>query len=206
VKPLPLFAATLFLLTGCTNTPGDTPPPPAAVQTFPPLTIRATTEDGHPGGIRVAIQTTTDTDTTTTFKIISTYEGKPAGLIVVVRRKDGQIAGGKACFKSLGAPSDLFLHVLATEYRQHLDSSARFVDSISFINWPLNDLLFDSAGQVKPDSWIAADNKLFFNPESKTGDDYAEMFMNIRAKDQWIEFVEKDADYRPALIKLLTRH
>lgn len=196
-----------ILLMGCrsnsTGTADLTLTNPAPV--FTPLVIKSGMENGHPAGIRLSIQTTVNTDTTTAYKLISSYEGKPVGLIVVVPRKDnGKKTGNRAFFKSLGLPSDLFLHILASQYKQHVDSSSKFTDSIPFICMNLMDFYHENSDSARENNWVAAEYKLFFNSESIDGD--AEMFMNINPDRQWVEFAEKDEDYRPHLISLFKQH
>lgn len=197
------LASLLCMLVGCGSDSSDTstPTPARPAPDFTPLVIKSGMENGHPAGIRLAIQRTTDTDTTTAYKLISSYEGKPIGLIVVIPRKDnGKKTGSRAFFKSLGPPSDLFLHVLASQYKQGVDPSAKFADSISFICMNLIDLFHKNSDSAEKNDWIAAQYKLFFDSESKDGD--AEMFMNINPDRQWVEFAEKDEEYRPHLIRI----
>jgi hypothetical protein len=193
------LASLPYILAGCGfNSSDDSasrPNNPAPV--FTPVVIKSGMENGHPSGIRLAIQRTIDTDTTTTYKLISSYEGKPVGLVLVLPRKDN---GGRAHFKSLGAPSNLFLQLLAREYKQRLDSAARFKDSVPFVCMNLSDMFRDEPDSSKEGNWVAAEYKLFF------GDDDAELFMNINPERQWVEFAEKDEEYRAHLIRLFMKH
>jgi hypothetical protein len=194
------------MLVGCGSNPSDTSASTSPDPVFPALVIKTGVEDGHPPGIRLGIERTIDTDTTTAYKLISSYEGKPIGLIVVIPRQDNRKkTASLGLFKSLGAPSDFFLQVLAGQYKQHINSSAKFVDSVPFDCINLSDVYQGKTDSAKQETHvIAAEYKLFFDSDSKDGD--AEMFMNINPDRQWVELAEKDEDYRPHLIRLFKRH
>jgi hypothetical protein len=173
-----------------------------ATPTYQPVIIKSGIENGHPADIRIAIQRSKDADISTTFELLSSYENKPVGfLLTIPRETDGQKRLASAYIKSLGAPSDHFLHFLAAQYNQKIDSSAKMADSIPFVCMNLEHF-FNAVDTPKPGDWIAAQYKLFFDSESEDGD--AELFMNI-APGHWIEFAEKDDDYRSHLIGLFTR-
>ena len=166
---------------------------------YQPLVIKSGIENGHPAGIRIAIQTSKDTDTSTTYKLISSYEDRPIGFFLTVPREIyGKLKPSRSFIKSLGAPSDLFIQLLASRYNQKIDPAARMADSIPFICMSLGNL-YDSGEAPKESDWIAAQYKLFFDSEKEEGD--AELFMNI-APRQFVEFTEKDEDYRSHLIDI----
>jgi hypothetical protein len=193
----------LFILTGCRLHSGDSSDSlsPIPKPSYKPVVIKSGVEDGHPGGIRLSIERTVDTDTTTSYTLISSYEGNAVGLIIVIPRKDnGKKMVSTAFLKSMGPPSDLFLKLLASQYQQHIDSSAKFADSIPFICMNLMDFFDKKSTTPGKDDWIAAEYKLFFDSENADGD--AEMFMNINPDQQWVEFAEKDEDYRSHIISL----
>ena len=190
---------------GCTSDSSNSSASSGSYQyTFKPLVIKKG-PGSWPVNIRLAIQTTTDTDTTRAYKLISSYEGRPLGLILVVPRDDnGKATGSKGFLISLGPPSDFFLQAVARLYKQPVDSSAKLADSSSFICMNLNEIYNRQAGQTGETYVVAAEYKLFFNAESENGE--AEMLMNINPGEQWVELAEKDKDYRPGLIHFFTHH
>jgi len=168
------------------------------------IELKSGIENGHPVGIRISIQTTKDSDTSTTYKLISSYEIKPVGFVLVIPREvDGKQKSITAFIKSLGAPSDLFLQLLAKQYKQKISPVSKMADSIPFICMNLHNFYGTPTAAARDSAWIAAQYKLFFDSESREGD--AELFMNI-VPGRWIEFAEKDEDYRSHLIQVLERH
>jgi hypothetical protein len=84
-------------------------------------------------------------------------------------------------------------------YGQQSDTS-KFIDSTTTDCFTLADL--NRRGEK--DVILAAQKKLFFQGEKE--DDYAELYLNINETEHWIELKEKDEEYRPIIIKLLTGH
>ena len=78
------------------------------------------------------------------------------------------------------------------QFKQLLNPNARFVDSVRCSCINLHNA-FGSDSAEKGD-YIAAGYKLFFDAERDTND--AELFMNINKDKQYVEFAEKDQEYR----------
>jgi hypothetical protein len=192
-------------ISGCENAPETAPElhtlnPPV----IKPIVIKSGIENGHPAGIRISIQKTKDTDSSTVFELLSTFENKPVGFLLIIPREiDGKQKRSSSFIKSLGEPSDRFLHLLAKQYNQKIDSAFKMADSIPFICMNLNNFYGRPQPTPRDSAWIAAQYKLFFDAESAEGD--AELFMNI-VPGRWIEFAEKDEDYRGHLIGLFSRY
>jgi hypothetical protein len=193
----------LCMVSGCqTNDAKPKPLNSASKPEYKPVVIKNGMENGHPSGIRIAIQTTKDSDKSTTYKLLSSYQGSPVGfLIVIPRETDGKQQVSPSYIKSLGEPSNLFLHLLAEQYKQKLDSTTKMADSIPFICMNLYSVL-GPPDKLKEGDWIAAQYKLFFDADTN-GED-AELFMNI-ATGKWIEFAEKDDEYRAHLMHIFSR-
>ena len=200
-----LRLVTFFcLISACQSNRSSEFPSPKSDSTpvYSPVVLKSGIENGHPAGIRLAIQRSKDTDSSTTYQLLSSYEGKPIGFVLTIPREtEGKKRLAMACIKSPGTSGDLFLHLLAAQYNQKIDSNAKMADSIPFVCMNLEHF-FNSVDTPKAGDWIAAQYKLFFDSENKDGD--AELFMNI-APGHWIEFAEKDEDYRSHLVALFTR-
>jgi hypothetical protein len=199
-----ILPAVFCLLSGCGFGSADKYVSPHANDqpVLQPVFISKTgTENGHPAGIRLAIKWKKDTDSTTIYTLMSSYEDKPIGLTLILPRENITKPASWAWLKTAGPPSDLFLDVLAFQYNQLLNPNTRFADSVRCTCLNLQHVLrSDSAGK---NDWIAAGYKLFFDAERDTDD--AELFMNINNDKQYIEFAEKDQEYREHLINLFTR-
>ena len=143
--------------------------------------------------VRLSFTEVLANDSTTMYNVSSTYEGKNVGFIIIVPQK----SMSKLTLKSKGESSNNFLHVLQKIYKQKIDS-AKFVDSVTADCLNLSDL----NQPWEKDVVLAAQRKLFFQGSNE--DDYAELFLNIDEKEHWIEFVEKDSEYRPLIIKFLS--
>jgi hypothetical protein len=199
-----VLPAAFCLLTGCRSGSADKYVSPHADEqpVLQPVFISKTgMENGHPAGIRLAIQWKKDTDSTTVYTLMSSYEDKPIGLTLILPRENISKPASWAWLKTVGPPSDLFLDVLAFQYKQLLNPNTRFADSVRCTCLNLGQVFgSDSAGK---DNWIAAGYKLFFDAESDSND--AELFMNINTSKQYVEFAEKDEEYREHLINLFKR-
>ncbi len=183
------------LLAGCGVDETDSTPYIPSGPEFKPLTItNGSDTTGRPRSFRIEIQRTIDSDSTRMYKVISSYDGNPVGITLVIPRKDiDRRTGTRGYLKSQGTPSDVLLQVWAKLYGQRIDSVEKFADSVPFVCVGLSDL--------SKDYWTSSKYKLLF-PQS----DSVELLMNINPADQWIEFAEKDTAFRQELINAFTQH
>lgn len=155
--------------------------------------------------LRISIVEKSENDSTQFFKAISTYKGKDVGLLVSVpKSKEGNKGFGEGIIlESIGMPSNNFLQALSEIYNKHIDTSAKFVKKIklNFVN--LKEIAKSLTGEAGQPYTTANEYKLFF--EGKKDEDYAEIFLNINPKENWIEFAEKDEEYRPILLHFLSQ-
>lgn len=169
-----------------------------------PLVINNGEEEGWGADIRLSVINITENDTAKVYKAVSDYENKKIGLIVsVLKNKEGDKGFGKGLtLKSIGEESDYLLLTLLKLYKQKIDTSIKFINSVSVDYVNLNEfaktLGADGSGPV-----VANEYKLFFQGQS--GEDYAELYLNINPDEHWIELREKDEEYRPLIIKFLKK-
>jgi hypothetical protein len=104
--------------------------------------------------------------------------------------------------KSIGNESDNFLSMLALLYHQKIDPNAKFVDSFSASYVDLKDFARSVAGKSDDTNPDTDEYKLFF----ETKNDEGEIFLNVNAKDNWVELREKDEEYRPLIIQIFTKN
>ena len=84
-----------------------------------------------------------------------------------------------------------------------MDTASKFVDFITIDCMNMGDYV-DSLNKQSDGNYVTtAQYKLFF--QGKDEDDYAELFLDVNETNHLIELKEKDEEYRPAIIKLLTR-
>ena len=153
-------------------------------------------EDSWGADLRLSFTEASTTDKETTYLVNSIYNGKNIGFTMTVP-KHGMT---KLLFKSDGQNSDNFIHLLQNLYKQKTDTTSKFIDSLSVDCLELADLNQNGGKEVV----LAAERKLFFQGANEN--DYAELYLNINKSEHWIELIEKDEEYRPILIKLLTKN
>jgi len=162
-----------------------------------PLIIESE-DEGWGGDIKLSYTKTLTTDNTVSYEVNSTYKSKEIGFEVSVPK-----GSGKLTIKRMGLGSDNFLHVLADIYKQKMDTASKFVDFITIDCMNMGDYV-DSLNKQSDGNYVTtAQYKLFF--QGKDEDDYAELFLDVNETNHLIELKEKDEEYRPAIIKLLTR-
>ena len=159
-----------------------------------PLIIESK-DEGWGADIRLSFTESSTTDKGTTYLVNSIYDNRNVGFKMTVPK--GGLA--KLLIKSDGQNSDNFIHLLQKLYKQKLDPTTKFIDSLTVDCLPLSEL--NQKGEK--DVVLAAERKLFF--QGLNEDDYAELYLNINDEEHWIELKEKDMDYRSSLIKLMTR-
>jgi hypothetical protein len=168
---------------------------------FPVKPMFIESEDESMGGdIRLSFTESSTTDKAIIYKVNSTYDNKNIGFELSVPTH----GLAKLSIKTDGVKSDNFLHALQKIYKLKVDTTSKFIDFISADCMNMGDYV-DSFNKQSNGSYTStAENKLFF--QGKNEDDYAELYLNINDAEHWIELKEKDEEYRPIIVKLLTRH
>ena len=160
-------------------------------------------EEGWGADIRLSIISNSETDTSKIFTATSTYEGKKLGLLISIPKKkegDKGFASG-ITMKSIGTESDNLLKALSKLYKQKIDTTLKFTNSISVTYVNLDEFAKSLGGQDGGQYKTENQYKLFY--EGKKEGDYAELYLNINPTEHWIELKEKDEEYRPIIIKFL---
>jgi len=169
--------------------------------------INAGSDEGW-NDIFLTIIDDTKSDTSHTYIAKGLYKGTIVGLQITVKSNiepgiiNGQI-DGKSGFisdavtlKSIGKESDEFIKALSELYK--VTSSNNFTKKeIRTTAFSLNEKLVDLD---KPDNYKL---KLFFEEDDE--DLYSELFLNINTEKKEIEILEKDEEYRAAILKVLTQ-
>lgn len=161
-------------------------------------------EEGAWEDIRLSVTNIMQNDSAKIYTAISSYDNENVGLSIALptRNEDTDGFGNKYIrINRIGIESDNLLHVLAKLYNQRLNANAKFASSINAKYVNLRAYGASLKKQKGNDSLkMSADYKLFF----QTKDDAAELFLNVDKAGKWIELKEKDADYRPLIIKILS--
>jgi hypothetical protein len=205
-----LLAVIIMQLLGCSNESSSerksanssnvTP-----MKTYPVKPVTRFEDNGDDTGwwdFGISIVSVSEGDSSTTYKLLSTWEnGKNLGLLVEVPKKDGDMGYGKSLkLKSIGPESDNLIHFMAKLYSQKQDSSSRFAKEISVDYVNMNSFAKTLGSKNKNDTSVH-EYKLFFQGTNK--DDYAELYLNINDSAKRIDIKEKDQEYRPLIIKFL---
>lgn len=198
------FLATFF---SCSNNQPSIDNPKAETSdtilyTVKPLQIDNGEEEGWGADIRLSIVAKSENDTANIYKALSSYNGRDLGLLVSVpKRKEGDKGFGQGIsLKSIGTQSDYLLQTLSQLYKQPVDNTATFAKDINVTYVNLKEFAKAVAGQ-EGQYTAANEYKLFF--EGKSDEDYAELYLNVNSKDNWVELREKDEEYRPILLRFL---
>jgi hypothetical protein len=204
-----LIAISTLTILSCSNSDNSKISAPSDTkqvennETFPvkELFVDNGDEEGWGADIRLSIISNSETDTSKIFTATSTYEGNKLGLLVSVpKKKEGEKGFSSGItLSSIGAESDNLLKVLSKLYKQKVDTTLKFTNSVSVTYVNLDEfaksLGAQDGGQYKTENQY----KLFYEGE-KEGD-YAELYLNINPTEHWIELKEKDEEYRPIIIK-----
>lgn len=167
------------------------------------LQIENSRDEGWGADIKMSIVSIAETDTSKLYTVQSTYEGKSLGLLVSIpkQKTESNGFGSGIVLKSIGNESDNFLMTLAKLYKQKTDSVLKFTKAVTLTFVDLDvfakDLGAKEGGEYKTENQY----KLFY--ESKDGENNAELYLNVNTQEHWIEFKEKDEEYRPVVIKFL---
>ncbi len=206
IKILSIAFLIACFIAGCSNNrekPGQQSS--AKLDSLPvkPLIISGDDDGGMDGDIRLSMVETSESEISTNYKAVSSYQNERVGVMISVPKikndKDG--FGRGIILKSLGKESDNLLFALTKIYKLQIDHGARFIDStvVDYVDlYAFASSVAKGATNPKTD---AMEYKLFFVSKK----DEAEIFLNINPKDKWIEFREKDPEYRQSIIKFLTK-
>lgn len=195
----------LIILFSCSSNQAktDKSPPDDVTSTFSfpvkPLHILPTKEAGFGADIRLSFTESLTSDRATIYKINSIYENKQIGFDLVVPHN----GLAKLILKSTGVNSDNFSHLLAKLYKQMVDTSLKFSDRITGDCINMGEYIDSLNKQDNGEYSAVAQYKIFL----KGNDDgnHAELYMSINEKEHWVELGEKDKEYRPIIIALLTK-
>jgi hypothetical protein len=168
-----------------------------------PAVVCPDKDDCLGGDVRLSIINSSENDTSRIYKIISKYQNSDVGLLIVISKAttDNKGFGKYIILKSIGNSSDGFLKMLEVLYHQRVNSNSKFVASIpaSYVN--LKEFA-RSVADKSSDSDDIDEYKLFFENKQDEG----ELFLNVNDKDHWVEFREKDQEYRPVIISMFSKN
>lgn len=192
------FKILLFFVCGCSsnqNASNQRAATEMVDNSFAKKPLIIEKEEGWGADIQLSFTEYSTTDTTLVYGINSNYDGKDIGFILIIPKK----GFGKLTIKSKGKSSDNFLQAIRNIYKYPADTS-KIADSINADCLSLAELNRPGETGVV----LAAQKKLFFQGADE--EDYAELFLNINEQKHCVELKEKDPEYRPVIIKLLTRN
>ena len=153
------------------------------------------TSEGWGGDITLSIiKSQIQEDGKKILTIISSYKGKDVGFELQLSPQNNNNGFHEAgiTIKSLGMISDNLLDALSRIYSIKIIPTSKFIGNISttYVN------LDEMAGKEAPD----IKTKLFLgNPDKEN--EYGEIYLNIYENNGTIELMEKDIEYRSAVIK-----
>jgi hypothetical protein len=195
-----LFFFLILIQIGCSFKQAKTD-----VANFPvrPLIVSDDKEDGWGGDVRLSITNISENDSAKILKAVSAYNNKDLGLLVFIPKAalDNKGFGKSIILKSIGDKSDNLLNALTVLYKQKAIPGVKFTASISGTFVDLSEFAKSVTGSSSNTDPGISEYKLFF--EGK--DDEAELFLNINTSEHWLELREKDPEYRPLIIKMLTK-
>ena len=161
--------------------------------------------------ISLKIVETNKQGNTFTYLAKGKYENKIVGLKISIQNnlkaginKAGEIDGTAfnkdgISLQSIGQESDNFLHALSKIYG--INSNAKFSSKIiKSTTFPLNNNIAD----LNKSEYYKF--KVFFNDQEEENEKYAEIFININLQQNFIEFNEKDNEYRANIIKTFSEN
>lgn len=156
--------------------------------------------------IRLSVEAMSESKSGILMNATSLYEGQELGLEVFIPNTptDEKGFGNGIILKSTGDKSDRLLQLLSKVYLQNNSDLKQFRDSISVAYVDLDKFAESVAGASPQDSSYIKKYKLFF--EGAKEDEYAEIFLNYNMLEKRIELNEKDEEYRPILIKFLSKN
>ena len=159
-----------------------------------------TAGEGWGADIKLSIIETQQSDSSQTYKAVSSYQEKTLGLIIVIPNKDKSRGFGQGIvLKSIGVESDQLLQQLAKLYKQNTGPSLKFISSISLSYLNMNEFVKSLGGDADD---RLREYKVFF--ENREGDE-AELYLNVNPAEGWIQLAEKDEEYRAQIIHFLSQ-
>lgn len=181
-----------------TKTPGT-----SDTITYPVKPLQIDTSDaGFGADIKLSITEKFENDTANVYKAVSLYNGQELGLLISVpkREKGAKGFGQGFALRSIGTPSDYLLRILSQLYKQPDNGTKTFIKemTVNYVN--LREFAKAVSGQ-EPQHTETDQYKLFF--EGEGDNDYAEIFLNIDLSNNLIEILEKDEEYRSAILRFI---
>lgn len=152
--------------------------------------------------LKVSCPEILDTTNLYVYYVRGLYKDKPFGFDLGIPKSTGGESGfgSGIYFKSIGKESDYFLQALAETYRLPVDTTLKFVDSISVSYANLHEMVRKMMEEGKtPAGPLHHEFKIFV--EAGTEVEPGELFLNFDREYHWVELEEKDTAYRSALIK-----
>lgn len=201
LQHISLFFIGALLLFSCTNRQKDAQKP------IPPLSeINSNTSGPDFMDITLVMSNDQKTDSSHIYSAQGLHNGVQVGFIIEIKSNiPAGISGNDdisqsgfsqnaVSFRSSGKESDDFIKALAELYK--IPFPDHFTNKpMSFTVFSLNDKIadLDKNGKYKL--------KVFMDDD----DIYGEIFLNIDTDKRLIELNEKDIEYRPAIIRFLSR-
>jgi hypothetical protein len=163
------------------------------------LQILSKKEAGFGADIRLSYTKSSAGDRSVIYKVNSIYENENIGFELTVPTNEHS----KLTFKSSGPNSDNFIRLLSKLYKQQIDTTQKFtyVTIADCVN--MGEYL-DSLNKETGENYITLNQYKLFLEGDKDGN-YAELYLNINPNEHWIELGEKDVEYRPSVIALLSK-
>lgn len=166
--------------------------------------IISDTSDSWGGDAKLSIIKIQKQNNKKIFTVISSFNGADIGFELStypVSNKNNGFHSTGITIKSLGGVSDKLLHSLAKIYSVKIDSTIEFIDSINATYVNLDEMA-ESMGSTEKTKDV--DTKLFLgNPDVEN--DYGELYLDFNEEEGWVELKEKDIEYRPQVIKALSK-
>jgi hypothetical protein len=156
------------------------------------------------GDVRFSVIRTEARDASTIYTLQANYKGKPVGFAIELPKNTNKNNGGFGSgikITSLGTPSDDFRNALAQIYKLKGDTSQKFVTKTDVAYVDLVGFSKSAAADATRDSPYQKELKFFFI--SDQGEE-AELYFNLDKTGKLVELNEKDEEYRPTIIRLLT--
>jgi hypothetical protein len=157
---------------------------------------------GFGADIKLSITERFENDTANVYKAVSLYNDQELGLLISVPKheKGAKGFGQGFALRSIGTPSDYLLRTLSQLYKQPDNETKTFVKEMT-VNYVNLTAFAKAVSGQEPQLTEVNQYKLFF--ESNTDNDYAEIFLNIDLSNNLIEILEKDTEYRSAILRFL---
>ncbi len=174
------------------------------IEKYSILPLEIDTSEGW-ADISLSIVEVSEVTNGTLINAISLYERQELGLEVFIPniQTEEKGFGNGIVLKSTGDKSDKLLQLLSKLYLNYSMNAIQFRDSIIVSYVDLNKFAENVTGASLQDSSSVKKYKLYF--EGAKEDEYAEVYLNYNVTDKRIELNEKDEEYRPILIKFLSK-